>query len=106
MDNVLLNVLTRIEGKLDRVIAGPESPTVGLKEAMRLTGDRSSRAFYRTAARLGFLPLARGKYRRLDILNALGRAALLAQRQHKTDAFHEIKTEAQRKVSKPNPQDD
>lgn len=106
MDNVLLNVLTRIEGKLDRVILGPESPTVGLKEAMALTGCRSPRAFYRLADQIGFQRLARGKYRRLDILNALGRAALRAQRQHKADAFHEIKTEAQRKVSKPNPQDD
>lgn len=106
MDNALLNVLTRIEGKLDRVIAGPESPTVGLKEAMALTGCRSPRAFYRTCECLNIKSLKRGKYRRLDILNALGRAALFAQRQHKADAFHEIKTETQRKVSKPNPQDD
>lgn len=106
MDNVLLNVLTRIEGKLDRVIAGPESPTVGLKEAMRLTGDRSSRAFYRTCGCLNITPLARGKYRRLDILNALGRAALQAQRQHRADALHEVKTEAQRKLSRPHPDND
>lgn len=68
--------LDRIEAKLDRLISGPEGPIVGTKEAMRLTGAHSLSALYRQLTKLGIKPYLRGKYRRVDITNAIGRRAL------------------------------
>lgn len=93
--------LDRIEAKLDRALAGPESPTVNVPEAMYLLGLRpkSRTSFYELCQFLHIQPFARGKYRRTDILNAIGRQALLASQAHRRDAEAELRTEAQRKIS-------
>lgn len=70
--------LDRIEAKIDRLIKPPEPdrPIVGTKEAMRLLGARSRSALYRQLTKLGVQPYDKGKYRRVDLTNAIGRRAL------------------------------
>lgn len=93
--------LDRIEAKLDRVLNGPESPTVDVAGAMFLLGISGGNrtGFYERCRELQILPYTRGKYRRTDILNAIGRRALLRAQEHRRDAESETKTEAQRKFS-------
>lgn len=98
--------LDRIEAKLDRVLAVPPSPTVTLNEAMAMFGVKSRATFYLRQIELNFQPYARGKYRRTDILNAIGREALNRQRQAKRDADSELRSEAQRKATRLNPDND
>lgn len=64
--------LDRIEAKLDRLVS-PELPIVGVEEAMKLTGAKSRSALYDHLKFLGVQPYARGRYRRIDIVNAIGR---------------------------------
>lgn len=101
-----MNQLDRIEAKLDRALAEPPSPTVTLDEAMQLLQVKSRHTFYLRQAELCFQPYARGKYRRADILNAMGREALNRQRRVRQDAEAEIKTESQRKISRVNHDND
>ncbi len=68
--------LDRIESKLDLLIKEPDSPIVGTKEAMRMLGVRSPSALYRQLTKLGVKPYDTGKYRRVDITNAIGRRAM------------------------------
>lgn len=71
--------LDRIEAKLDRLIK-PEEPIVGTQEAMRLLGVGSVPALYRQLKKLDLRPYARGRYRRVDINNAIGRSALTREK--------------------------
>jgi hypothetical protein len=73
--------LDRIEEKLDRVINGPESPNVGVVEAMKLTGARSRGALYRRLKLLGVRSYGLGKYSRTEILSAIARATIRANTQ-------------------------
>jgi hypothetical protein len=68
--------LARIEAKIDRLIAGPESALVTTKEAIKLLGCRSYSSFFRLAKTLELKPITFGKYRRIDVLNAPARRAL------------------------------
>lgn len=72
--------LDQIEAKLDRLIDGPPSDIVGVAEAMRLAGAKTARSLHRAFIKLGVKPYARGKYRRLDITNAIGLRVLHAQK--------------------------
>lgn len=74
--DALFAKLDQMDAKLDRLISGPELPIVGVKEAMRLTGSGTPRTLHRTLIKLGVQPYARGKYRRMDITNAIGRRIL------------------------------
>lgn len=98
--------LLRLEGKLDRVLNGPapaESPTVDVESAMLITGDKSKPSFYRTVVSLGVRPFKRGHYRRVELVNAMGRRSMELARRAKHDAHGERATEAQRKLTSPNP---
>ncbi len=68
--------LSRIEAKLDRLIAGEASLLVSAKEARALLGCRSNPAFWRRCKEFGIKSIAYDKYRRADIENALARRAL------------------------------
>lgn len=65
--------LERIEAKIDRLIGGPPSEIVRVREAMQMTGTRSYGAFYRVTSALHIRPYLKGKYRRSDIENALAK---------------------------------
>lgn len=105
MDSVF-PALQRIEAKLDRLISGPEAPTIGREEIMRLTGTRSRTAMHEALKQLGVRPFSRGKYRRIDLTNAIGKRALELAARLRADREHELKTEAQRLTTKPNRHDD
>lgn len=68
--------LARIEAKLDRLLTGPQAPTLTTREAMKLTGTRSPQAFHRLMRKWNVHSFAKGKFRRVDIDNAMGRRAL------------------------------
>lgn len=97
----ILPPLLRIEAKVDRLLAGPEKPTLTAHEAMKLTGDRSLTALYRTCEQLGIPRVKRNCYRRADILNGLGRLALQEaeqmQRNRKAALALETVTEGRRR---------
>lgn len=94
--------LTRIEAKLDRLLAGPQNPVLSLSEAMRLTGSRSRQAFQRMVQKWGVHSFIRGKYRRVDLENAMGREALRLGRRIANDIAAETVTEG-RIRTKPQP---
>lgn len=71
--------LDRIEAKLDRLIGGPPSETVHLKEVMLMTGTRTYTSVYRTLQALCVKPYLHGKYRRKDIENAIAEKLLRDQ---------------------------
>lgn len=71
MDAIMAK-LDVMDAKLDRLIGGPPPETIGVKEAMRLTGAKTARTLYDHLRLLGVKPYARGKYRRMDITNAIG----------------------------------
>jgi hypothetical protein len=104
--------LERIERKVDqltaRLLNGPESPTVNAAGAMFLLGikARNYTSFYELCRELNLRPFAHGKYRRLDIMNAINSRALQRKKQYRLAAESESKTEAQRKVSRINPDND
>lgn len=91
-----LDQLNRIEAKLDRLIK-PESPVVDLDEVQFLTKCESRSAVHRFLQEFKIEPFHRGRYRRLDIMNAVGRRVLqrMAARkaQLKADVAHEAKPE-------------
>jgi hypothetical protein len=74
--------LERIEAKLDRLIGGPPAAIVTVKEAMYLTGCRSISALYRLLPELGVRPYVKGKYRRLELENAIAKHALNTRLSH------------------------
>lgn len=96
----ILPPLGRIEAKLDLLLKGPQSPTLTIREAMKLTGDNSLRAFYRTCSLLGIVRVKRNCYRRTDIMNGLGRRALQnaaeTKRRHEAALAAESVTEGRR----------
>lgn len=59
------------------------SPTCRTSEVMHLLGCKSPAALYRLTAELGIVPYAQGRYRRLDVMNAIGRRALTAAKDRK-----------------------
>lgn len=85
--------LTRIESKIDRLLAGPLDPTLTVAAAMKLTGTRSHQSFHRLMRKWSVHSFARGKYRRIDIDNAMGRQALRLVQQREADEQAELFTE-------------
>jgi len=76
IDDEIFDGIKRIEAKLDRVINGPESPTVCVPEAMHLAGVKSRSALYRRMKELGIKPYSHGKYYRESFLAAISSAKI------------------------------
>lgn len=70
-ETAILAAIDRLESKIDAVLNGPKSPTIGIKEIMHLTGTRSRSAAYRMLTELNVAPYSHGKYGRLEVTNAI-----------------------------------
>lgn len=71
--------LDRIEAKIDRLIGGPPAEILTTKEAMHMTGTRTYSSLYRILAIIGVRAYAKGKYRRLELQNAIAKQSLRAR---------------------------
>lgn len=68
--------LERIEAKLDRLIGGEPADMIPVKEVMRLTGTKTYSSLYRILEKLQVHPFVKGKYRRIEVENAIAKKSL------------------------------
>lgn len=94
LTTAILPSLGRIEAKLDRLVNGAPAPTLDLRGAMVLTGDKSPRAFYRTLIEIGVQPVKRNKYIRADLESALSSRALRKAAELKRNRAASLATES------------
>lgn len=103
-----MDQLTRIESKIDILLHGKNAPVVDLKEAMRLLGCGSISSFRRQARAFKITAMARGKYSRVDMENAVARKnheAHVFNSQREADRMLEETTEGHVHRDPPNPHD-
>lgn len=97
MDADLYLTLTRLEAKVDRLLAPEQSPIVTFQEGMVLSGCKSRTTFQRFLAGNEIKSVRRGKFRRTDIQNAIARiiyrARIVSDREEREEG-HVVKPEA------------
>ena len=67
--------LDRIEDKLDELLSY-DAQLISAREAMKMLGVKSQSMFWKITKRLKIRFVTKGRYRRLDIANAVAKAAL------------------------------